>query len=195
MMPSFSLWLAALVLTASAAAGLSWKITAAHAELRRMECVQAREVERREAAEASANLYRRAESAETQAAHTLAAVRAETQRKLKESQREIARLSSGRECLSGALRLHLNTTLATDGLPTGSGAAAGAAADVAADSGDVASASTLTPALSLGERGQSAAGASDGGIAQWVLDAAAQYDDCRARLDAIRQWDEVTHGR
>lgn len=191
MMPSFSLWLAALVLTASAAAGLSWKITAAHAELRRMECVQAREVERREAAEASANLYRRAESAETQAAHTLAAVRAETQRKLKESQREIARLSSGRECLSGALRLHLNTTLATDGLPTGSGAAAGSAADVAADSGDVASASTL----SLGERGQNAAGASDGGIAQWVLDAAAQYGDCRARLDAIRQWDEVTHGR
>jgi prophage endopeptidase len=35
----------------------------------------------------------------------------------------------------------------------------------------------------------------DADIAGWILDAAALYEQCRARIDALRQWDEVTHGR
>lgn len=35
----------------------------------------------------------------------------------------------------------------------------------------------------------------DTDIAGWILDAASLYEQCRARIDALRQWDEVTHGR
>lgn len=37
--------------------------------------------------------------------------------------------------------------------------------------------------------------ASEAAIAGWMGDAIARYDECRARIDAIRRWDEVTHGR
>jgi prophage endopeptidase len=35
----------------------------------------------------------------------------------------------------------------------------------------------------------------DTDLAVWILDAASLYEACRARIDALRQWDEVTHGR
>jgi hypothetical protein len=35
----------------------------------------------------------------------------------------------------------------------------------------------------------------DTDLAGWILDAASLYEQCRARIDALRQWDEVTHGR
>lgn len=37
--------------------------------------------------------------------------------------------------------------------------------------------------------------ASESAVGGWMADAIRHYDECRARLDAIRQWDEVTHGR
>lgn len=33
----------------------------------------------------------------------------------------------------------------------------------------------------------------DTDIAGWIIDAAALYEQCRARIDAIRQWDEMTN--
>jgi hypothetical protein len=34
----------------------------------------------------------------------------------------------------------------------------------------------------------------DSDIADWVIDAAYLYEQCRARIDAIRQWDKMTNG-
>jgi hypothetical protein len=34
----------------------------------------------------------------------------------------------------------------------------------------------------------------DADVAGWIIDAASLYEQCRARIDAIRQWDAVTNG-
>lgn len=36
--------------------------------------------------------------------------------------------------------------------------------------------------------------ASEQAVAGWIADTIAIHDACRARIDAIRRWDEVTHG-
>lgn len=139
----------------------------ARAEHRRMQCEQYRERDARAAAEKTAALLSKARQAEADAAARLAAAQADARRKIEETRREIYRLSTGRECLSGALRLRLNSAIAADDLPKGSGGADPAAA----------------------------AAADDTAVAAWALDVARLYDDCRARIDAISAWDEVTHGR
>lgn len=172
MMPLPSLWPWALVAIASAVGGyaVAAKVGAgetARAEARRIECERARERDARAAAEAAARLLARAQDAEGAAAAKLAAARAAQEAKLKETRHEIHRLAAGRECLSGALRLRLNAAIdAADGLPARAGDA--------------------DPAV--------AAAADDTGVAQWIIDAAGRYDDCRARIDALRQWDAVTFG-
>lgn len=165
-------WVAAAALALGAVCGY-WlavnvgELETARAEARRMQCEQQRAEEARAAHEKAAALLARAEDAEAQSARQLAAARAAADRKLKETRREIYRLATGRECLSGPLRLRLNAALAADDVPK--------------------SAADVDPAHS--------APADDSAIAQWIADAIGRYDECRARIDAIREWDEVTHGR
>ncbi len=111
----------------------------------------------------------RAQAAEQEAVHALHATRArlrETQGRLKDA---IYSLDPGRCGLSGPARGLLNDAIATGGagLPARAAESAGAAAAPAADSGDA------------GERD----------LAIWIADAIGRYEECRARLDAIRAWD------
>ncbi len=148
----------------------------AQAEQRRMQCEQTRAEEAMAAAQKNAALLARAQDAEAQAASRMAAARAAHEKNLQETRREIYRLTADRECLSAAVRLRLNAAIAaSDGLPARAAAADPEHAEPAADSGERI--------------------ATDADIAGWALDAARQYDECRARIDAIRHWDEVTHGR
>ncbi len=180
MMPLPAAWIAAAALAAGAAGGY-WaasKVGAgktAQAEARRMQCEQTRAEEARAAAEKSAALLARAQDAEAAAAARLAAWRAAHEKTLQETRRDLYRLTTGRECLSGPVRLRLNAAIAAGGLPASPGAADPAAAAPAADSGELA--------------------ATDGDVAGWALDAARQYGECLARIDAIRQWDDVINGR
>jgi hypothetical protein len=55
---------------------------------------------------------------------------------------------------------------------------------------------TSTPAAAAAaDPGEPAGDTTDTDLAQWIIDAASLYEACRARIDALRQWDEVTHGR
>jgi hypothetical protein len=81
--------------------------------------------------------------------------------------------TTGRPCLSADARSVLQQSPAFSlKLPTTNGGAASAPAAVAADSGD----------------------STDADVAAWIIDAADLYEQCRARIDAIRKWDEVTNG-
>lgn len=177
-LPSFATLLIAAALGAAIGYGLAEKVSAvgtAQAKEALARCEHGRAESARAAAERAAALLARAQDAEAQAAARLDAQKAAFEHRLKEVRREIYSLSSGRECLSGALRLRINAALtAAERLPAPAGALAPAPAEPAADSGH---------------------GATDADLAGWILDAGRLYEDCRARIDAIREWDEVTHGR
>lgn len=84
----------------------------------------------------------------------------------------LRRATSDRACLGGAARRLLNQSpgIVAPGLPAGTGPAAAAAAAAAADSGDTAS------------------DTSEADTADWIARAAGQYEVCRARIDAIADW-------
>lgn len=125
-------------------------------------CEQSQAQAAQAAAQAQAALYAQAEAAEAAAAATLSATRQTFTRRLEAARRETDALATGRDCLGPDLRLRLNAALApATGLPAG--------------------AAPLDPAP--------AEPATDTGVAQWILDAAQHYDECRARIDAIREWD------
>lgn len=140
-----------------------------HGEIAHIEARYA--VERQAAAEEAARRLAAAEEAERAAVHALHATRTKltaTNRRLKEA---LNGLSTRNNCgMSDAAVSMLNNAIrgAAD-LPEGTAepypAAAGATADPA------------RPA------------ASEAAIGKWIAEAAALYDECRARIDAIRQWD------
>jgi hypothetical protein len=170
MIPILPGWLMAAVTVAlMAGSGLAgYRYAAAKGEAAVSQCQrEAAEAQRHAALEAAA-LKTRSEQAQAEAAALLARREAAFQRRLKEVKSEIYRLSDGRECLSVPLRMRINAALAGDRLPQGAAAAAPAPAGAAADPG----------------------GSSDAAVGQWILDAAQLYEQCRARIDAIRQWDE-----
>lgn len=173
--PGPTLALLAALVAGLLGAGAGWRYAAAQGEARLAECNAAREADARAAAEKTAALFARAQEAEAEAAARLAAEQAAADRRLKETRREIYRLASGRECLSGALRLRLNAALAADDVPAAAGGALDAAAGSAGDPGD-------------------GRASTDAIVAGWIVEAARLYDACRARIDALRHWDEVTHG-
>ncbi|MCI4427746.1 MAG: hypothetical protein JHC40_01120 [Burkholderiales bacterium] len=75
--------------------------------------------------------------------------------------------TTGRPCLSSDARGLLQQSPAFGlKLPTTTGGPASAAPAVAADPGD----------------------STDADVAGWILDAAALYEQCRARIDALRDW-------
>jgi hypothetical protein len=153
------------------AAGYTWDHRARVAEVAQIRG----DIARREAAAADES-RRRIEAASRAADATLA----EKDRRVIELDATNMRLrhalstaTTGRPCLSADARGLLQQSPAFRiGLsaPTGS-----------------ASPTTTSPASDPGD-------STDADIAGWILDASALYEQCRARIDALRQWYEVTHG-
>lgn len=154
------------------AAGHALKGRFASAEIARLQAAHA--AERQAAAEDAARRLAAAQDAERAAVHALQATKTrltDTQRRLKET---LYGLPTADRCgLSGPARGLLNATIAdASAVPAPAGEPAHTDAAAAADPG-----------------------ATEADIAGWAADAIALYGECRARIDAIRQWDEVTHGR
>jgi hypothetical protein len=103
-----------------------------------------------------------AERAGAQAATRLAASEAEKSRLGKEKDRAIARLTTGRRCLDAAVVGVLNDA------PSGAG--------------------LRLPATAAATAGAAAAFATDADVGQWARHARDQYERCRGRLDALREW-------
>jgi len=167
---------AAISMGAGFAGGYALKGRLAEAEIARIEVRHA--AEREAAARETAARFARAEAAEREAVTGLHATKirlTETQRRLKDA---LYSLDPGRCGLTGRARGLLNDAIADAGksVPARAAEPADAAAGPAADS-DV--------SRSTGERE----------VALWIAEAIGLYEACRARVDAIRHWDEVTHGR
>jgi hypothetical protein len=157
-----------------AAAAYRWEHRARVAETARLRAqmteMQARaDIERAEAAARAEVAARAAAERAARAADAALAQRdariAALSAETRRLRRDIHKKTTGRDCLDAAAVRVLGT--APGILPQGAPDAAGA----------------------------HAAAATDTDIAEWILDAAELYEQCRARIDAIRQWDEVIHGR
>ena len=130
-------------------------------------CQIERERDARNAAEEAAKRLAAAEAANAKLQRELSRREADYRRKLQETRDALH--TTGRECLDPALRLRLNAAITGgDAVPASAAATGGAAAATPADSGS----------------------ATDREVAEWALTVAQQYDVCRARIDAIRSWDE-----
>lgn len=163
---------AAVTVGLMAGAGLAgWRYASALGAEKLAACNAAREMDARAAAEAAARRLIASQAAEAavMAQLSLAKTRlAATEKRLKES---LYALPTAQSCgLSAAARGLLNARLGANELPARAGLPDRAAAPVAAD-----------------------AGVREAELGGWITDAITAYDDCRARIDAIRQWDEVTH--
>jgi len=140
-------------------------------DLARMAAAHAED--KRAAAEAAAARLAQAEAAAREATLALQATKsalAATQKRLKEELHALP--TAGRCGLSGPARGLLNAAIAANALPDGAAAFADADAESAADTGP----------------------SSEADVGGWIADAIALYGECRARLDAIRQWDAAVNG-
>jgi len=179
-LPSLGPWVLAAVVS-SAATGAMLGYTFEH-RARQAEVAQLRaEVAQREA-DAAEESRRRIEAAQKAADDAIA----EKDRRLlaldatnRRLRHDLKTATTGRPCLSPAARGLLHNAPAFGlKLPSTTGSVVAAPAAAAADPG------------------QSARDSTDADIAGWILDAAALYEQCRARIDALRQWDdEVSRGR
>lgn len=163
---------AAVCLASGFAGGYALKDRLADADIARLQAAHA--AQRQAAAEDAARRLAAAQDAERAAVHALQATKTrltDTQRRLKET---LYGLPTADRCgLSGSARGLLNAAIAAPGgLPEAASEPARADAESSADPG-----------------------ATEADIAGWAADAIALYGECRARLDALREWDEVTHGR
>lgn len=163
---------AAVCLASGFAGGYALKDRLADADIARLQAAHA--AERQAAAEEAARRLAAAQDAERAAVHALQATKTrltDTQRRLKEALYGLP--TAGRYGLSGPARRLLNDAIAdASAVPAPAGEPAHTDAESSADPG-----------------------ATEAGIAGWAADAIALYGECRARLDALREWDEVTHGR
>lgn len=174
---------AVLCVAAGFAGGYSWEHRARQAEVEQIRA----DVARREA-QAAEDARRRIEAAQAAAEAAIA----ERDRRLHaldatntRLRNDIKTATTGRPCLSGDARRVLHGAPAfKPGLSAPAAGALGAAAAAAADTGQPAEQHAEQPAES-----------SDADVAGWIIDAAALYEQCRARIDAIRQWSNgVSHG-
>jgi hypothetical protein len=175
-LPSFWPWALVAIVSAAAGAtvGYSWEHRARVAEVAQIRA----EVARREAAAAEES--RRRIEAASRAADAVIAQRdariAELDAATRRLRHDLATVTTGRACLSAAARrvLHDAPAFAGPDVPAPASSTAGATAASAADSGD----------------------STDADVAGWIIDAASLYEACRARIDALRQWDaQVNPGR
>lgn len=181
-------WLAAgalagavVLFSAGAAVGHCYATQAGEARVARLERAhaEARAEQMREAA----LRYQRAEAAERAAVRTLQ----ETQTALAQRDRRLREALYGlptdaRLGLAGPRLRLLNDALAAAagaGLPAPAAEPARAAAAAAADPGDA-----PAPAAAAGEAE----------LALWIAGVIGQYEECRARLEAIREWDARAAG-
>ncbi len=166
---------AAVTVGLMAGGGLAgWRLAADRCEARVAALEAEHASEREEAMRQAAAKLSASQEAERRALHELHATKnrlAAANKRLKEA---LHALPTAAECgLSGPARGLLNAAIAAPGgLPAATGGPARADAESSADPG-----------------------ATEADIAGWAADAIALYGECRARIDAIRQWDEVTHGR
>ena len=93
---------------------------------------------------------------------------------------ELKNYTTGRDCLSADARRVLQPAQATkQRVPKSAASADPTAAGSAANPGD----------------GNETTASTDADIAGWIADASKLYDQCRARIDAINQWDAGLDGR
>jgi prophage endopeptidase len=188
-LPAFSTAIAVLAGLAGFTAGYAFEHRARQAEVAAIRA----DIAAREAAAAEES-RRRIEAASRAADAALA----EKDRRLlaldatnRRLRHDLQSATTGRPCLSADARGLLQQSIAfgrdeSRPMPASPGLSLAAPAAPAADS--------LLPSPS--GRGAGGEGdTTDADIAGWIIDAAALYEQCRARIDAIRQWDEVTHGR
>lgn len=162
-----------------------WRLESAeNSHAAQLATLEKRQMEAQAKAEAAARARLEAAQAKADAAVT-AQARLET--RLKEEQARVKaalyQLPS-RPCLDGA---HLGLLAQSPGIqlgpvPQAPGGALGAAAGAAAD--------PAHPSASGTEAGAEGHTVTDTAITAWMIDAAALYEACRARIDAIRQWAE-----
>ncbi|MCX8018355.1 MAG: hypothetical protein N2690_10715, partial [Rhodocyclaceae bacterium] len=171
---------AAALVAAVLGAAAGYRYATAHGEARLAECNAARAQDARLSSQKTAAYFKRSQDAESAAARLLAE-RDATSRRLEEAKNEVKRMAAGRQCLDADLRLRINREITgTDArLPENTGPALDAAAGAAADPGN----------------DDAGLATSDADVASWALNAIELYRECTARIDALRQWDEVTHGR
>jgi hypothetical protein len=162
----------------SFAAGYTFEHRACRAEIARREAAAAEESRRRIEA----------------ASRAMDAVLAEKDRRLlaldatnRRLRHELQAATTGRACLSAdARRLLQQSPAFGTTVPQTTGGTLATPAAPATDS----------PLPSPSGRGAGGEGdTTDTDIAQWILDVAGLYEQCRARIDALRKWDEVTYGR
>jgi hypothetical protein len=185
MIPLPTTYLAAIAAAIVAAAGFAggWAVQArlAGAEVARAraavaECQAGRERDARAAAEETARKLTAAQAAERAAAANLHSVQEtlnETDRRLRQALARVAR--ADRVCLSADTRSVLDHARSAAHVPTGASGSHPADAGASADSGGPGGA------------------ASERAVAEWAATAIRLYDECRARINAIRQWDELTY--
>lgn len=164
---------------AGAGASLGYRYAAAQGEARLARAHAEISAERERAAREAALRLARAEEAARAASARLAATEEKlhaTDRRLRQALAQRAR--ADHLCLSGDTRRLLDDALdaRADRLPETAGGAAAAAAAPAADSGG-------------------SAGTSERAIAAWIAEAVTRYELCRARIEAIRAWQERADGR
>lgn len=178
-LPSLGPWVLVAVVSAAATGGVlgySWEHRARVAEVAHIRA----EVARREAAAAEESrrrievASRAADAALAEKDRRLLALDA-TNRRLRH---DLQATTTGRPCLSADARGLLQQSPAFGlKLPSTTGGL------------------TTAPAATAADPGEQAGDTTDTDIAGWILDAAALFEQCRARIDALRQWDEMTHGR
>ncbi len=177
--PTIAMVIAALVAAVAFSGGFAVKGRLDKAAMGRAmaevtKCQASREREAREAAEETAKRLAAAQAAERAAVSALQATKhrlAATEQRLKENLYALP--TAGRCGLSGPARGLLNRAIAGDDLPTDTAEPLGTTSTPAADSG----------------------GSTEAAVGGWIADSVRLYGECRARIDAIREWDEVTHGR
>lgn len=158
-----------MVLAGGAGLLLGWRYADALGDQRVALCEQ-RSSDAVAAAERAAR--RRIEAAQTAGDVALAGERQRVQAANQTSQdlrHALKTVTTDRVCLGRAAVGLLNRSpgIAAAGLPDGAGGAADPAAAAAADPAD---------------------GTSEADIADWIAEAAGQYEQCRARVDAVATW-------
>jgi hypothetical protein len=180
-------WFVVGVLVSAAAASLvgawaGYRYADAQGEKSLAECVRDRAEQQSRAVALASVRVQAARVAGDEAVRVEAARRLVAEQQTMKVSNEIKRLAVGRPCLSGELVGVLNRTpgIGADALHGAPGGAADAAAAVA----EAAIKDPSPPAPPPGGEG----GADDTTVAEWISDAAALYDTCRGRIDALRTW-------
>jgi hypothetical protein len=201
-LPLPRLWLHAGLLgagaLAGAAGGYAWRNASASAELAQAHAhhaAQSQALQGQMAAQAAAHAAQReaalaealarwqqAQAAERAAVRTLHATQSRLADRERRLQEALDALPDDDGCGLSAARI----SLLNDAIADAAGAAAGAAVPAPAGGPDAAAA-----AAAADPRG----GADQAALAGWAAAVIGLYDACRARVEAIRQWDEVVHGR